>query len=371
MTESTHGSREMGENRMKILLMGEFSGFYLNLKQGLQELGAEVTLAANGDGWKQIPGADMPLFFTGKASAPVKIVKKLIEPVLQKRQFYGYDVVQLVNENIFRPYINSHMIRKIKQNSGALFVNVSGNCYSLYQAWRDKKLGYYTFDDNPEKYDAFVKGGLRRYMMRSTEEYVDTIADGIIPIMYEYAVGVRRRPNCRQTIPLPFNAEKTAYQINKQHGKLVFYHGILREKDKGTAFIREAFSIIQQKYPNDVEMLVCGSLPFQEYLEVLQKTNVLVDQCKEHCWGLNACYGMAQGKVVLGGASRSSLKEFGLEKSPVLHIGPNVEQIVRQIEYVLENRSKIEEWGWESRQFVETFHNHIRIAGQYMDVWKD
>ena len=37
---------------MKILLMGEFSGFYLNLKQGLQELGAEVTLAANGDGWK-------------------------------------------------------------------------------------------------------------------------------------------------------------------------------------------------------------------------------------------------------------------------------------------------------------------------------
>ena len=35
---------------MKILLMGEFSGFYLNLKQGLQELGAEVTLAANGDG---------------------------------------------------------------------------------------------------------------------------------------------------------------------------------------------------------------------------------------------------------------------------------------------------------------------------------
>lgn len=35
---------------MKVLLVGEFSGFYLNLKQGLQELGVDVTLAANGDG---------------------------------------------------------------------------------------------------------------------------------------------------------------------------------------------------------------------------------------------------------------------------------------------------------------------------------
>ena len=90
---------------MKVLLVGEFSGFYLNLKQGLQELGVDVTLAANGDGWKQIPGADIPLYRTGDTNRAKKIYYKLIEPVLFGRKFADYDVVQLVHENVYRPYI--------------------------------------------------------------------------------------------------------------------------------------------------------------------------------------------------------------------------------------------------------------------------
>lgn len=356
---------------MKVLLVGEYSGFYLNLKQGLQELGVDVTLAANGDGWKQIPGADMSLYFTGKASVPIKIYRKLVKPILETERFHGYDVVQLVNENIFRPYINSYMIRDMKRHNGKLYVNVAGNSYSLYKAWKDGKLGYYTYDNNPEKYDVFVNGGLRRRMMRSTEEYVDDIADGIVPIMYEYAVGVRERINCKKTIQLPFNADKVEYKENKIGSKLVIFHGILREKDKGTDYIRQAFEIIKQKYPNDVEIVIEGRLPLKEYLEVLKRTNILVDQCKEHCWGLNACYGMAQGKVVLGGASNNSLREFGLKKSPVFHIMPNVEQIVGQLSYIIENRNKITEWGYESRKFVETFHNHISVAQKYVDMWQE
>ncbi len=354
---------------MKILLVGEFSGFYLNLKQGLQELGVEVTLAANGDGWKKIPGADFSLFRTGDTKKLKKIYYKLMEPILSRKKLYGYDVVMLVNENAYRPYINSLMVKLLKENNGSLYVSVAGNCYSLYRAWRDGKLGDYIYDNNPMKYEMYTGGGLRREMTRRTELYVDRIADGIIPIMYEYAVGVRELPNCRRTIPLPINAGKTEYRANRPADKIVFYHGILREKDKGTDYIRQAFEIIQNKYPHDVETVICGRLPFQEYLEVLRKTNVLVDQCKEHCWGMNACYGMAQGKVVLGGSSRNSLKEFGLEKSPVLHVKPDVKQIVSQMEYVLENRNRIEEWGYESRQFVETFHDYKRIAQEYLQLW--
>ncbi len=356
---------------MKVLLVGEFSGFYLNLKHGLENLGVEVTLAANGDGWKQIPGADIPLYRTGDSSKLKKIYYKLMEPIFSSKKFQYYDVVQLVHESVYRPYINSYMVRTLKKQNGSLYVNVAGNCRSLYQAWRNQKLGYYTFDDNPAKYEMYEGGGLRRMMTRATEAYVDRIADGIIPVMYEYAVGIRELPNCKKTIPLPFYAEKVAYQKNKIGKKVVFYHGILREKDKGTAYIREAFEIIQKRYPNDVETIICGSLPFQEYLEVLQKTNILVDQCKEHCWGMNACYGMAQGKVVLGGASRNSLKEFGLRESPVIHIKPNTEQIVEQMEYVLENKNRIEEWGAASRKFVEDFHDCKKIAQQYVNTWKE
>ena len=77
---------------------------------------------------------------------------------------------------------------------------------------------------------------------------------------------------------------------------------------------------------------------------------------------MNACHGMAQGKVVLSGASRNTLKEFGLSSSPVFHIKPDVNQIVSQLEYLIENKDNIEEFGYKSRKFVETFHNHRRIA---------
>ena len=106
---------------MKVLLLGEYSGFYYNLKRGLQELGIEVDLFANGDGWKQIPGADKPLYKDGDASPVKRIYHKIIAPELHKKQFSGYDVVQMVHENLFSSYINSSMIKAIKQNNGSLY----------------------------------------------------------------------------------------------------------------------------------------------------------------------------------------------------------------------------------------------------------
>lgn len=40
---------------MKILLLGEFSGLYTNLKAGLLELGHDTVIASGGDIWKNIP----------------------------------------------------------------------------------------------------------------------------------------------------------------------------------------------------------------------------------------------------------------------------------------------------------------------------
>ncbi len=37
----------------KILLFGEFSGLHTNLKEGLEELGYEVTIVSAGDGKKK------------------------------------------------------------------------------------------------------------------------------------------------------------------------------------------------------------------------------------------------------------------------------------------------------------------------------
>jgi hypothetical protein len=78
---------------------------------------------------------------------------------------------------------------------------------------------------------------------------------------------------------------------------------------------------------------------------------------------------MSRGCIVLGGASENSLAEFGLESCPVVHIKPDVQQIVNQLEKVINCKQKFESMGWESRKFVETFHNCERIARLYLTAW--
>ena len=359
------------EISVKVLLLGEYSGFYYSLKRGLQELGVEVYLKANGDDFKNIPGADKLLYKDAGSNKISRGYNRIIMPELNKGDMQGYDVVQMVHDILYSPYINSHMVNYLKKKNGKVFTNITGNHYSLYQSWLDKKLEYYTYDDNPDKYKIFLKetDSDRRYVESS--KYVDSVVDGIIPTTYEYAIGVRDYKNVKKTIPLPMNCNGIDYEENKINGKLFFYHGLLRPLDKGGKYIAEALKIIKDKYPNDVDICVADTLPLNEYLEVLKKTNVLVDQCKEHCWGMNTCYGMAMGKVVMGGASDKSLEEYGLTESPIVHITPNVDQIVSQLEYVIENRNNITEWGYKSRKFVEEFHDSKRIAQMYLDTWKE
>ena len=59
---------------MRVLLMGEFSGLFTNLKNGLLELGVDCRLASIGDGWKEIPGSDMPLYTIENKSSIKKFI---------------------------------------------------------------------------------------------------------------------------------------------------------------------------------------------------------------------------------------------------------------------------------------------------------
>lgn len=355
---------------MKVLLMGEFSGLNTNLKNGLLELGVDCTLASIGDGWKKIPGADMPLYTIEDKSMIKKVYNYLVEPYINRSRFYGYDTVQMVYPVLFKTLINKQMFDSIKANNEKLYISIAGGCSPVYESYKDGRLGYYIYDNNPESCLRYTSKKWKYTSILEQEKYGYKNADGLIPIMYEYAVGVRDLPNCEKTIPIPFDASLIRYTPNKVNGKIRILHGIIREKSKGSDIIKEALDIIQKRYPDEVEIIIDGKMPLDKYLELLSSVNILVDQCKEHCYGLNALYAMAEGRIVLGGATHNSLKEYGLTSCPVFHIGPNVDQIVEQLENVISKKNQFEELGYQSRKFVESFHNHITVAQQYIDVWK-
>lgn len=352
------------KNGMRVLLLGEFSGLYKNLKEGLEKNEIEVMWYASQDGFKQIKGMDRDVCgHTG-----VKIYDKFIYPLLLVLNMPKVDVIQMVHPLIFSPYINFFLIKILKKKTNILCLSASGTDYAVYQYGKLNKnpYGYYILDDSSEYDELYGKYG--KYI--KNEEKILDLCDSIMPSNTEYAMAYEGNHKRRNTICLPINIEKINYSENVVREKIVFFHGLNREVFKGTKYIREAMERLKRNYPEEVDIIIDGHMPLDRYLNIMQSTNVVIDQCKSYSIGINALYAMAQGKIVLGGAEDLSI--VGLDKSeyPVWNIEPNSNQIYEVLETIVRNKEKIPEWGRISRQFVEKHYDCKNVAKEYIETWK-
>ncbi|WP_165249306.1 glycosyltransferase family 4 protein [Adlercreutzia sp. ZJ141] len=357
---------------MRILLLGEFSGLYKNLKHGLIELGHEVTLLADGDGWKQIPGADGPLKVGDRSRLIDKVGRNL--SLLKDERLIGYDAVFLVAYRIFNPFVAEHMVRFLRKNNGSVLLSAAGGGLAYDQAYLSGRFDYSPYDGNPCDCSYVACGSsLRSKLIERERRVVEKYFCEVIPVMWEYQIGFDDwavpHDSC---IPLPVDVSECDYVPNIPQDKIVIFHGINREEEKGTPIIREALARIERDYSNDVEVIIDGRMPYEKYLSVIQRANVVIDQCRAYGYGLNACVSMAQGKAVLSGARDETLEAFGIKRKdcPILPIEPDSDQICRQLKWVIEHRNQIPGIGIRSRAYIEKYHDSIKIAGQYVDVIK-
>ena len=353
---------------MRILLLGEFSALHKNLKEGLVELGHDVDVASSGDGWKKIE-SDIDLSIKGN------IFNKIIKKISQREYIINlvkeYDIVQIINPFIFyiHNFPNKYFFQKLIKNSKKIYMLGAGDD-SYFWRYGRSNLKYGPFDDFL-KYDC---NGKSKYFMETNRafainEYIANNVNGIVPIMFEYETSYSEHKNLLKTIPIPINIEKIKYEDNIVSDKLVIFHGLNRYGFKGTRHVEEAFKLLNRKYPDKLELIIDGNMPLNKYLEVMKKTNIIIDQTNSYSLGVNGIYAMAMGKVVLGGAEPESLKSLGVEFSPIINIEPNAQSIVSAIETLMENKEKIKEIGLESRKFVEEVHGYKTIAKKYLKVW--
>jgi len=180
------------------------------------------------------------------------------------------------------------------------------------------------------------------------------------------------RDKVTNVVPMPINSSEIRHKPLKisEKDKIIFFHGLSRQSFKGTQYIREAMNNIRIKYPDNVECIIEGSLPLNEYLKIIEKAHVVIDQCKAYDYnGMNTVYAMAMGKVVMGGCQPEVLKEFSIDCCPIIGIEPNSKQIEEKMEFIIKNKSEIEKWGSESRKFVEKYHNVKVVSKIYMKLF--
>jgi hypothetical protein len=352
---------------VKILLLGEFSALHKNLKEGLVELGHDVTIASSGDGWKSIEG-DIDLGsnttgLIGKFDKAFRLLKVFFK-------FKGYDIVQFIAPEVFPKAfgINKFLVNKILKNNRKTFLVGAGCNDSVTADFFEKRFKY------PQFYKEIKKSSPLWCQTKEGRKYNHWLLEninGYIPIMYEYAQGYRDGGYKRlcPTIPIPMNIDKIQYQFEQSKGKLVFFHGLNRENVKGTSLIRESMDRLQKNYPNQVECILDGKMPLETYLDFLKRVHVVIDQTYSVSVGVNGVYNLAMGKVVVGGGEYEFLQEYNLENSPLIPIKPTVDDIYCQLEALINRQGDLLEISKKSRKFAESVHDYKKIAQCYVDVW--
>ena len=340
-------------------------------------------MISNGDGWKKIPGSDLNLksYYKENGKYVNKIERliigiknrKIINKFIKEKE-ECFDVIFIVNSGMFfatfmdyfRVTFSGKDLKKLLKKDGRIYLSACGDDY-LYLNYAKNILKYFTH--------SYVDSKKLKYFLIK-EKKIHNYIDGIIPTMYDYSIGYKnsqyfKEGKVLETIPMPIDSQIIKYKKNEFKDKIIIFHGINREDVKGSFYIKEALEKIKVKYRNKVEIIIREKLPLNEYQEILEKSNIILDQCKSYSYGMNAIYAMAMGKVVLSGNEIENIKEFKREDIPVINIRPEIIDIEKKIEYLIENPNLIFDIGEKSRKFIEEVHDVKIVAKKYLEIFKN
>ena len=370
---------------MKILIIGEYSGFAKNLKIGFESLGHDVIIFHEGDGWKKIDlGKNTYSYpfrrnfiFCGKSIRYSWFFRGLYyfpKFKIDKGKYSNYfDNVLIINYEFIRlsyqfwcPRFSMNDIKSVTKKQSKIFLSACGDDY-VYLSYISNFRYFSSIQFNSATHKYFSKNLLKTF------ECVIKNINGVIPIMCEYAITYREYQKQNSdikvfnTIPLPIEIIKnnTSNQFSKK--KIVIFHGLNRIS-KGSDIIIDALKKISEKYPEKIEVVIEGKIPLEKYLEIIKKAHIVIDQCYSYSYGMNGLYSLALGKVVLSGNEPENEIEFRC-KCPVINILPDEDDIFAKLEYFIQNPNEIEIISKKSVDYVEKLHDSIIVAQKYIDTF--
>lgn len=376
---------------MKILLIGEYSRLHNSLKEGLQKLGHDVTILGFKDGFKDYP-VDFPLEKKWDSGLLKKIKLLLLiltgfdfSSYLTYRQFWkkrnhfkGFDIVQLINENSF--FCNYHYEKKILD-----FIFAHNKKVFLLSTGNDFMYVNYNFDhpENPSIIQPYLNGKIAdkdftsalKYRSKPYEKLHHFIYKNILGVIatdFDYHIPLQNHPKYLGLIPAPINLGKFPKTELEIREKIVIFHGINRESyfKKGNDFFEKALEIIREKYNEKVEISITENVPYKEFINLYNKAHITLDQLYGHDQGSNGLEGMSKGKAVFTNASELFEKEYNLTEKVAINGLPDVDYLVAELSFLIENPDEIKALGLRARAFVEKEHEYIKVAERYLATWK-
>lgn len=394
---------------MKILLIGEASFLHNTLKKGLVERGHRVTTMSDGNGWHDAP-RDIDLRRDGRWGklGGLRVVWQLLRHL---PQLCGNDVVQIHNYQ-FVPLMyrwNTLLLRFLKLTNRRVVKGCFGDDPQIF---RRQAQGVPTYSDtywsgqlqnaelHRDRIAEVVEHGAEASWRKTTR-----MADALVACLYEYWLDYNEPPYAEKLhyIPLPIECEEMVRwcdgemvkclgndtpspshpndsQLSTLNSQLAPSHpltiliGLQPKRDfmKGAMKIAAFVEEVARRHPGKVQIKYVEGVPYDEYMHLLAKADVLVDQLYSYTPSMNSLAAMARGTVVIGGGEEEYYEFIGEDTlRPIINVRPDVpdEENIAAIERALFTDGMLERMAQESIQFVHKYHDYRLVAKQYEQLY--
>lgn len=370
---------------MKILLIGEYSNVHNTLAQGLRELGHQVTVASDGDGWKNYPrDIDLsrnPNSPTGRMSFLWRLFKAL-------PRMRGYDVVQLINPVFLELKAERIMpfYRYLRRHNHKIVMGAFGIDYYWAKINTELKPLRYSDFNFSDKVRTDHEALLYRNEWigtpkQSLNQAIAADCDGIPAGLYEYWATYNEVhdicPDGREIrdkmrfIPYPIVLPEIIH-TSYYGGPLRLFIGISRGRSayKGTDIMLDAAQAIKEKYPDRVELRVALGVPFDEYRRMMDGSDAILDQLYSYTPSMNSLLAMSKGIIVIGGGEPENYDILGEHQlRPIINVLPDRQSVYDQIEQLVLHPERIPELKRQGVEYIKRHHDYIKVAQQYLDFY--
>lgn len=364
---------------MKILLIGEYSNVHATLAEGLKSIGHDVIVLSNGDFWKDYP-RDINLVRTYTKWGGVKYMLQLCRLLPRLR---GFDIVQLINPMflelkaglLFRVY------DYLRKHNGKVILGAFGMDYYWVNTCTNEK---------PLRYSDFNMGDEARMNVDAQKERADWIGtdkerlnkyiandcDAIVTGLYEYQVCYELfYPHKTSYIPFPIRPEQSELTETQRMipDKLKLFVGISkgRSEYKGTDIMLKAARRLADKYPQLVELKIAEGVPYEQYKQMMEGSDAILDQLYSYTPSMNPLIAMSKGIICVGGGEPENYDIIHeRELRPIINVLPNEESVYKELESLALHIERIPELKRQSIEYVNKHHHYLKVARQYENIYQ-
>lgn len=363
---------------MRILLIGEYSNLHFTLATGLRSLGHHVTVASDGDGWKNY---QRDIDITRKSYSLTGSITYTLNLAWNIQRLTGYDVVQIINPIFLnlKADKNLRFYKFLKKHNSKVFLGAFGVDHYWVKACLDKTTFRYSdfyYGDRELKLPA-NKGIINDWLAGDKAKINIEIAetcDGIVACLYEYYVSYLTEFTSKlKYIPLPIDTGSLEKKdLSNPIDKVTFFIGIQAQRSvsKGTDVIYDVLQQVHKDYPNDSKICKVVSVPYHEYEKLMSGSDVLIDQLYSYTPAMNGLTAMGKGLVLVGGGEPEYYHLQGeKENKPIINVVADRNDIYEKLEQIIKEKHLITERAQSSICFVEKHHDHIKVAAEYIAFW--